>query len=88
MPTATICTDEFVSLGRTEAQALGMPGLPLVVIPHPLGGLRPEEVRAKAEGAIDEIVYVLTQPAEKLAAEYREQRVEPKSKFRPKPLFA
>ncbi len=88
MPTATICTDEFVSLGRAEAQALGMPGLPLVVIPHPLGGLRPEEVRARAEAAVDGVVYVLTQPAEKLSAEYREQKVEPKSKFRPKPLFA
>ncbi len=65
-----------------------MPGLPLVVIPHPLGGLRPEEVRARADGAIEEVVYVLTQPPEKLAAEYRDQKVEPKGKFRPKPLFA
>jgi hypothetical protein len=37
---------------------------------------------------VDEVVYVLTRPAEKLSAEYREQKVEPKSKFRPKPLFA
>ncbi len=75
-------------MGRTEAQALGMLGLPLAVIPHPLGGLRPEEVWARADGAVAEVVYVLTQPAEKLSAEYREQKAEPKSKFRPKPLFA
>jgi hypothetical protein len=87
VPTATICTDEFVSLGRTEARALGMPGLPLVVIPHPLGGPAagggPDPGRGgRGRGGLRPY------PAEKLSAEYREQKVEPKSKFRPKPLFA
>ena len=33
-----------------------MPGLPIVIIPHPLGGLRPEEVAAKSKFAFEEIL--------------------------------
>jgi hypothetical protein len=33
-----------------------MPDLPLVIVPHPIGGLRPEEVKAKANGIIDAVI--------------------------------
>lgn len=59
IPTITICTDEFVSLGRMEAQTLMMPQLPIVAVPHPLGGLKPEEVAKKARIAFDAIVRLL-----------------------------
>jgi hypothetical protein len=39
-----------------EVQALRMPHLPMVVIPHPLGGLKPEEVEERAKGAVEEIL--------------------------------
>lgn len=48
-----------------------MPALPIVTIPHPLGGLKPEAVQAKADRVVDELIYVVTQPRDKLAAEYR-----------------
>ncbi|MBI4641580.1 MAG: hypothetical protein HY731_12850 [Candidatus Tectomicrobia bacterium] len=47
-----------------------MPTFPLAVISHPLGGLRPDEVKKKAEGALEEVIYILTQPREKLEKEY------------------
>jgi hypothetical protein len=63
-PTISICTDEFLSLGRLEAQTLQMPRLPMVSIPHPLGGLRPEEVAEKARMAFHEILRILRKEKE------------------------
>ncbi len=51
----TICTDEFEPLARMEARALEMPRLAIVSIPHPLGGLRSEEVSGRAYAALREI---------------------------------
>jgi hypothetical protein len=45
---AVICTTTFEGLAARAAEALGVEGLPLVVIRHPLGGLGPEEVAARA----------------------------------------
>ena len=71
MPTAVICSDEFAPLGRAESQTLGMAGIPIAVIPHPLAGNKPDEVERKAVAIADELIAILTQPAEKLAEEYR-----------------
>ena len=62
MPTATVCSSLFVVLARSVAAAKGLPSLPLVVVPHPLGGLDAAAVRAKADKAIDEIIRLLTEP--------------------------
>ncbi|MBI2909161.1 MAG: hypothetical protein HYX92_16065 [Chloroflexi bacterium] len=85
---ATVATTEFASLGRAEAEVLGVPTLPIVTPTHPMGGLKKEEVHAKADSVLDEIVYVLTTPKEKLAKEYRGKAPEQKGTFKPKPLFA
>jgi hypothetical protein len=68
VPTATICTDEFAYLVYNEAEALGLPWLPLVVIPHPLGGVPPKGVRGKADRAVDEVVQALTASVRELMA--------------------
>ncbi len=88
IPTATLCSDEFGALARTEAEALGIPAIPIVFLAHPLGGLRREEVQAKADCVVDEVLHVLTGKRETLAAEYRGQYPRPKSLVRPKPIFA
>jgi hypothetical protein len=49
--------------------------LPIVTIPHPLADNEPEEVALKAQAIAREIVAVLTEPAEKLAHEYRSRFV-------------
>jgi len=38
---------------------MGMPDLAVVVIAHPLGGIEPDEVRKKAEGAVASVVELL-----------------------------
>lgn len=69
-PTATVNSDEFVTLGQAEARALGLPGLPLVTVPHPMGGVPEKEVRERARAVVSEVVEVLTRDRETLESEY------------------
>lgn len=46
--TAVVCSDPFVTLGKNQARGFGVPDLPLIVIPHPLGGLGLDGVKAPA----------------------------------------
>lgn len=72
-PVATINSDEFVKLGQSEAQSLGIPALPLVTVPHPMGDLEEPAVVERATNALDEIVAVLTTDREELEEKYEER---------------
>jgi hypothetical protein len=69
VPTVMICTDEFHQLGREEAGSLGMPTLPIALVPHPLGGQQPEHIQTKADKALEQVVEMLTTPATRLMQE-------------------
>jgi hypothetical protein len=71
VPTVVICSDEFGPLGRAEAQSLGLGGLPLVALPHPLAGNRADLVAAKAVGIVDEVLSALTDDASVVADRHR-----------------
>ena len=89
VPTATFCSSEFSALGANERTALGMPGLPIVVVAHPVGGIAPEEARALGNDAVDEVRRILTSDAESLRREYREREyVPPRKTVHHKTLFA
>lgn len=64
----------FAPLARTVAASKGLHSLPLVIIPHPLGGLEPEKVRAKAEKAKDSVIWALTQYDENMNEKEFEKR--------------
>jgi hypothetical protein len=87
IPTVTICTDEFFPLGKAEAQILGMPGLPIAHIPHPLASQPPDRVAEMAKEAFEEIVHILTTQADRLEDEYKSKIVTSKKKLRRKPIF-
>lgn len=70
-----ICSDEFGPLGRAEAQVLGVPGLALVPIPHPLADNHDELVEAKAKAIADEVEHALTAPADEVAERHRDRFV-------------
>jgi hypothetical protein len=72
-PTVTIATNYFVPLAKNSAESLGMPGLPLVVVPHPLGGIPYEEVKKKARSAVQEIVERATRVQQTAEAEKKEK---------------
>jgi len=60
---AVICSGPFLKLGQAQARVFGVPDLPLIVIPHPLGGISLDDVRARAEVAIPKVVDLLKERA-------------------------
>lgn len=59
IPTVTICSDAFISLAKAVATSKGVPSLNMVVITHPIAGIPADQVRNKADNALDEIVRCL-----------------------------
>ena len=57
--TAVICSDSFMKLGKTQAKVFGVPDLPLVEIPHPLGGLSLEQVEGRALVATPQVLKLI-----------------------------
>ncbi len=55
-------TFAFESLARLEAKNRGIEALPLALVPHPLGGIREDEVLGRAEGVIEAVVRAVTRP--------------------------
>ena len=70
-PTATINSDEFVTLGQSETRSLGMPGLPITTVPHPMGGIPEAEAKARGEDIVPTLVSLLTTDREQLETEYK-----------------
>ena len=62
MPTVTVVTDVFLELGKEVAAALGSPGVGMSVIAHPLGELKPAQVRQRARKAFPGIMRSLLAP--------------------------
>jgi hypothetical protein len=60
IPTVVMGTKEFETLATLEARNRGLADLPLALIPHPLGGIREEEVVRKADLVIDMVVRAVT----------------------------
>jgi len=52
---AVICSEPFVQLAKTQAAVGGVADLPLIIIPHPLGGASLEVVKARAEVAYEQL---------------------------------
>lgn len=53
-------TDAFLSLAQAQRTTQGYPHLPVVLVPHPIGGVDPGSVRAKAEKVADQVLAALT----------------------------
>jgi hypothetical protein len=60
IPSVVMGTFEFEQLARLEARNRGMADLPLALIPHPLGGIREDEVLKKVDLVMDVVVKALT----------------------------
>ena len=71
VPTVMICTNEFSALGRSEAESLEMPALPIALVPHPLGGQQAEQIRQKAADALKQVADILTTPEALLSERFR-----------------
>ena len=56
MVSAVICSSPFMKLGSTQARTFGVPDLPLVEIPHPLGGLAMDNDKQRADIVVARLV--------------------------------
>jgi len=59
LTTAVIHSTPFKALARANARTLGAPDLPMIEIPHPLGGITPTEVAARVEAALPQLLAFL-----------------------------
>jgi hypothetical protein len=59
IPTAVLATEVFLNAARVQAEALGMPEFTVISVPHPVQNLTPEEVRQRAEQALEAVVQKL-----------------------------
>ena len=60
LPSVTICTDIFEITARSMAQMWGAPTYPIVLTQHPIAELNREQLRARAEEMMEEMVGILT----------------------------
>ena len=60
VPTAVICTQEFVASVKAQAEICGNPLYPFVVVAHPIGSLTKRELGERADTAVPRVVAILT----------------------------
>jgi len=60
VPAVPVATHEFTTAARAQAGALGRADFDAVYVPHPIQDQTKEEIEAKAEAALEEIVARLT----------------------------
>ena len=70
LPTVTLISCSFFSLGQAVGRQLDYPGLPIILLPHPIGDNDLEKVRDKGRDAAGEAARLLTTSAEAVAHEY------------------
>jgi hypothetical protein len=62
VPAITICSDQFIVLGRKQLKALNCEGHPIAVVPHPFGLRTREEIRAIAERCVGDLARIALDP--------------------------
>lgn len=62
IPTATVVTQPFLEPARLYAVSMDVPRLPLIVLPHPVADLAPDDLSEMARLAYPLIVKALTEP--------------------------
>ena len=64
----TVITHAFDALARSEKEAFGAPDHPVLVVQHPIGTVKLDDVNKRAEAAFDRLVEILVEPERKKAA--------------------
>ncbi|HEX6769379.1 MAG TPA: hypothetical protein VF208_08510 [Candidatus Binatia bacterium] len=58
----TFITNAFTALAKSEKEAFGAPDHPVLVVQHPIGTVKVEEVNKKADAAFDQLIDILLEP--------------------------
>jgi hypothetical protein len=57
-----LITHAFDALAKSEKEAFGAPDHPVLVVQHPIGTVKVEEVNKRADAAFDKLVEILVEP--------------------------
>ena len=60
VPTVTIVSNAFEALARAEVRSLGLPDMPVLVVPHPVAARSREVLRAWGDGLVPGVISGLT----------------------------
>jgi|SRR5437016_7223004 len=69
-PTVVLISRSFCPLGQIVARGEGHHGLPIVMLPHPIGEADESKIAQKGADAAAECVRLLTTPAEAVREEF------------------
>ena len=64
----TVITHAFDALAKSEKEAFGAPDHPVLIVQHPIGTVKEEEVNTRADAAFDKLVEILIEPQRSKAA--------------------
>jgi hypothetical protein len=59
VPAVFLASSEFVEAAEAQSASLGLPEVRRVFVPHPIQDATDEEMRAKADAAIDAVLAAL-----------------------------
>jgi hypothetical protein len=59
-PTVVIATDVFVDAAEAQSKSLGLPEAPRIFVAHPIQDATDEEIRAKADRIVDDVIAALS----------------------------
>jgi alkanesulfonate monooxygenase SsuD/methylene tetrahydromethanopterin reductase-like flavin-dependent oxidoreductase (luciferase family) len=60
-PAVFIASSEFAQAADAQARALGLPDVHRVIVPHPIQDATDDEMRAKADAIVEQVIAALTQ---------------------------
>ncbi len=58
-PSVFIASNVFVNAAEAQSAALGLPEVRRIFVPHPIQDATDEEMRAKADAIVDEVIAAL-----------------------------
>lgn len=61
----TVITHAFEALAKSEKEAFGAPDHPVLMVRHPIGTVKLDQVNRQAEAAIDRLIEILIEPQRK-----------------------
>lgn len=61
-PAVFIASSEFAAAAAVQADALGLPEVRRLFVPHPIQDATDDEMRARADAIVDAVIAALTRP--------------------------
>jgi alkanesulfonate monooxygenase SsuD/methylene tetrahydromethanopterin reductase-like flavin-dependent oxidoreductase (luciferase family) len=58
-PSVVIASSTFIDAAQKQAEALGLPEVRRVFVPHPIQDATDDEMRAKADAIVDQVIAAL-----------------------------